>query len=232
MSFTIHSEPHFSNRSNWLRAAVLGANDGLISTASILIGVGSATTEPRTLLVTGLAAMTAGALSMASGEYISVSSQADTERADLHKEKHELTHHPEDELIELAHIYRLRGLDPALAHQVAVALTEHDALAAHARDEIGLTEVSQAKPFHAALASASAFTAGAVWPMMGVLVLPAPTVVWSLAGLTVAGLAVLGVLSARLGGSPIVPAVKRVVVWGVMAMGATSLIGHLFGVNV
>lgn len=232
MSLSIHDEVHLSNRSQWLRAAVLGANDGLISTASLLVGIAAANANSQTLLLTGLASLTAGALSMAAGEYISVSSQADTEKADLAKEHHELTHNSERELLELTRIYEQRGLEQYLAHQVAVALTEHDALEAHARDEIGLTDISTAKPLQASIASALSFIVGAIVPVMGILLLPAETLVWSLASLTVVGLILLGVVSARLGGAPIIPATARVVIWGVLAMLATSFIGGLFGVAV
>ena len=232
MHHSIHDEAHLSNRNHWLRAAVLGANDGLISTASLLVGVAAAGPSSQTLLLTGMAALTAGALSMAAGEYISVSSQADTEKADLEKELHELTHNPERELFELTKIYETRGLDHVLAHQVAVALTEHDALEAHARDEIGLTDLSQAKPIHASVASGLSFITGAILPIIGILLLPAPTLVWSLASVTIVGLALLGIISARLGGAPVIPATARVVIWGVLAMVATSLIGGLFGVAV
>lgn len=230
MHYSVHDEAHLSNRNHWLRAAVLGANDGLISTSSLLVGVAAASPSSQTLLLTGIAALTAGALSMAAGEYISVSSQADTEKADLDKELHELTYNAERELVELTRIYEKRGLDHILAHQVAVALTKHDALEAHARDEIGLTDLSQAKPIHASVASALAFITGAIFPVIGVLVLPAQTLIWSLASLTVIGLILLGIISARLGGAPVIPATARVVIWGVLAMVATSLIGRLFGV--
>ena len=232
MSLSIHDEVHLSNRSQWLRAAVLGANDGLISTASLLVGIAAANANSQTLLLTGLASLTAGALSMAAGEYISVSSQADTEKVDLAKEHHELTHNSERELLELTRIYEQRGLEQDLAHQVAVALTEHDALEAHARDEIGLTDISTAKPLQASIASALSFIVGAIVPVMGILLLPAETLVWSLASLTVVGLILPGVVSARLGGAPIIPATARVVIWGVLAMLATSFIGGLFGVAV
>ena len=232
MHYSIHDEAHLSNRNHWLRAAVLGANDGLISTSSLLVGVAAASPSSQTLLLTGMAALTAGALSMAAGEYISVSSQADTEKADLDKELHELTYNAERELFELTKIYETRGLDHVLAHQVAVALTEHDALEAHARDEIGLTDLSQAKPIHASVASGLSFIVGAILPIIGILLLPAQTLVWSLASLTIVGLALLGIISARLGGAPVIPATARVVVWGVLAMVATSLIGRLFGVAV
>lgn len=232
MHHTIHDEPHLSNRNHWLRAAVLGANDGLISTASLLVGVAAASPSNQTLILTGMAALTAGALSMAAGEYISVSSQADTEKADLEQERHELTHNAERELFELTKIYVSRGLDHTLAHQVAVALTEHDALAAHARDEIGLTDLSTAKPIQASVASGLSFIAGAILPIIAILTLPAQSLVWSLALVTLVGLVLLGVVSARLGGAPIIPAIARVVIWGVLAMLATSLIGRLFGVAV
>lgn len=232
MPHSIHHEPHLSNRNSWLRAAVLGANDGLISTASLLVGVAAANSSSQALLLTGLAALTAGALSMAAGEYISVSSQADTEKADLIKEQYELTHNADKELLELTKIYENRGLDHELAQQVALALTQHNALEAHARDEIGLTEISQAKPLQAAIASALAFISGAILPIIGILVFPAHLMVGSLAVLTLLGLMILGVVSARLGGAPVVPATLRVVVWGVLAMIATAMIGRLFGVSV
>ena len=232
MPRSIHEEKHLSERNNWLRAAVLGANDGLISTASLLVGVAAANQSSQTLFLTGLAALTAGAFSMAAGEYISVSSQADTEAADLAKEQYELDNNPERELLELTRIYESRGLDSDLAHQVAVALTEKDALGAHARDEIGVTEIAQAKPFEAAIASAIAFIIGGVVPILGLFIFPSFNLVYALMGLTIAGLVLLGIASARLGGAPVVPAVTRVVVWGTLAMIATSLIGRFFGVEV
>lgn len=232
MPRSIHEEKHLSERNNWLRAAVLGANDGLISTASLLVGVAAANQSSQTLLLTGLAALTAGAFSMAAGEYISVSSQADTEAADLAKEQYELDNNPERELLELTRIYESRGLDNDLAHQVAVVLTEKDALGAHARDEIGVTEIAQAKPFEAAIASAIAFIIGGVVPILGLFIFPSFNLVYALMGLTIAGLVLLGIASARLGGAPVVPAVTRVVVWGTLAMIATSLIGRFFGVEV
>lgn len=232
MPRSIHEEKHLSERNNWLRAAVLGANDGLISTASLLVGVAAANQSSQTLLLTGLAALTAGAFSRAAGEYISVSSQADTEAADLAKEQYELDNNPERELLELTRIYESRGLDSDLAHQVAVALTEKDALGAHARDEIGVTEIAQAKPFEAAIASAIAFIIGGVVPILGLFIFPSFNLVYALMGLTIAGLVLLGIASARLGGAPVVPAVTRVVVWGTLAMIATSLIGRFFGVEV
>ncbi|HBL96447.1 MAG TPA: hypothetical protein DD294_05615, partial [Psychrobacter sp.] len=200
--------------------------------ASLLVGVAAASTSSQTLLLTGMAALTAGALSMAAGEYISVSSQADTEKADLDKERHELRHNAERELLELTKIYEARGLEHDLAHQVAVSLTEHNALEAHARDEIGLTDISEAKPIHASVASGLSFIAGAILPIIGILLLPAETLVWSLSSLTILGLMLLGIISARLGGAPVIPATTRIVVWGVLAMVATSLIGRLFGVAI
>ncbi|MBP2280261.1 VIT1/CCC1 family predicted Fe2+/Mn2+ transporter [Psychrobacter sp. PL19] len=232
MSYTVHHEPHLSYRNNWLRAAILGANDGLISTASLLVGVAAANPSSQVLMLTGLAALTAGALSMAAGEYISVSAQADTEKADLEQERYELIHNPERELVELTRIYETRGLDQLLAHQVAVALTDHDALAAHARDEIGLTDTAKANPLQAALASALAFIVGAILPIIGILLLPKHTLVWSLSLLALLGLVLLGFVSARLGGAPVLPAIGRIVIWGILAMLATAMIGNLFNTGI
>lgn len=232
--YSAHSEPHLSSRNNWLRAGVLGANDGLISTASLLMGMVAGQASMDVLTLTALAAIIGGALSMGAGEYISVSSQADTEKSDLAKEAYELKHNPERELVELTNIYKARGLDDDLAHQVAVALTRHDALEAHARDEIGLSDALSAKPLEAAMASAASFIIGAVLPLislwlgakfgtdLGVI----------LAGTTLVGLALLGYTSAKLGGARIVPAMARVLIWGVFAMAATALIGKAFGVAV
>ena len=232
--YSAHSEPHLSSRNNWLRAGVLGANDGLISTASLLMGMVAGQASMDVLTLTALAAIIGGALSMGAGEYISVSSQADTEKSDLAKEAYELKHNPERELVELTNIYKARGLDDDLAHQVAVALTRHDALEAHARDEIGLSDALSAKPLEAAMASAASFIIGAVLPLislwlgakfgtdLGVI----------LAGTTLVGLALLGYTSAKLGGARVVPAMARVLIWGVFAMAATALIGKAFGVAV
>lgn len=232
MGNSIHSEPHLSERNNWLRAGVLGANDGLISTASLLMGMVASGASAQIVLLTGVASLIGGALSMGAGEYISVSSQKDTERADLQKERYELTHNPKRELQELTMIYEQRGLSPELAAQVAQALTAHDALAAHARDEIGLSDTLSAKPLQAALSSVVAFALGALLPLISVWILtrviPDHTF-WGLGMVTVAGLALLGAISARLGGAPIMPALTRVVVWGVVAMGVTAGVGHLFG---
>lgn len=230
--FTQHSEPHYSSRNNWLRASVLGANDGLISTASLMMGLAAARPETTVILLTGLAALVGGAISMAAGEYVSVSSQADTERADLSKEAYELQHNAERELDELTVIYQQRGLDQPLARQVAEALTRHDALAAHARDEIGLHPDGAARPMQAALFSASAFCSGAVLPVSVSVLCPSDALVAALAATTLAGLALLGWLSAKLGGAPVRPALFRIVLWGVAAMAATAMIGSLFGVKV
>lgn len=229
--FSVHHEPHFSNRNNWLRATVLGANDGLISTSSLLMGVAAANIDNHTLMITGVASLIAGAISMAAGEYVSVSSQADTEKADLAKEAYELEHNPERELLELTNIYKSRGLNDDLAHQVAVALTEHDALEAHARDEIGLTETGSAKPLEAAMASAVSFIIGALVPVICVWLLPASNLLIGLGASTLLGLGFLGWLSAYLGGAKVFPAVSRVVIWGIVALVATGLIGRLFGVQ-
>lgn len=227
---SIHPEPHYSSRSGWLRAGVLGANDGLISTASLLMGMAAASADTRTLLLAGISALVAGAVSMSAGEYVSVSSQADTERADLDKERHELSKNPELELQELTQIYSSRGLDEALARQVAQALTAHDALGAHARDEIGISEVTPARPFQAAWASALAFCAGAIVPLLLIALLPATLILYGLGAGTLLGLAALGWLSAHLGGAPRGRAVLRIVLWGLGAMGCSALIGHWAGV--
>ena len=230
--YSQHSERHFSNRNNWLRAGVLGANDGLLSTASLLTGVAAAAPDFQTLLLTGVSALIGGAVSMAAGEYVSVSSQSDTEKADLHKERYELAANPDAELAELAEIYRRRGLSAPLAAEVAKALMEHDALAAHARDEIGITETSAARPMQAALASAGSFCAGAALPLLVALTAPAAALIPALAAATLCGLAALGYASAKLGGAPAVPAVLRICLWGAAALAVTGLIGKLAGVAV
>ena len=229
MSRSIHPERHYSSRNNWLRAGVLGANDGLISTASLLMGLVAGGTDGRTLVLSGIAALVAGAVSMSAGEYVSVSSQADTERADLAKERQELDRNPEVELRELTSIYESRGLDHALARQVAEALTRHDDLQAHARDEIGLSETNDTNPQQAAWASALAFICGAVLPVLVVVLLPVYVMLPALAISTLAGLAGLGWLSARLGGAPVGRAVARLVGWGVIALLATYLVGDMAG---
>ena len=229
MSRSIHLERHYSSRNNWLRAGVLGANDGLISTASLLMGLVAGGTDGRTLVLSGIAALVAGAVSMSAGEYVSVSSQSDTEWADLAKERQELDRNPEAELRELTSIYESRGLDRALARQVAEALTRHDDLQAHARDEIGLSETIDTNPLQAAWASALAFICGAILPVLVVVVLPVYVMLPALAISTLGGLAGLGWLSARLGGAPVGRAVARLVGWGVIALLATYLVGDMAG---
>lgn len=225
----IHSERHATGRVGWLRAAVLGANDGIVSTASLVIGVSAAAGGQSQALIAGVAGLVAGAMSMAAGEYVSVSSQADSEAADLDRERSELSKLPKEELEELTGLYLARGLDQHLARQVAEALTEHDALAAHARDELGIYEHTVARPIQAAVTSALTFSAGAVVPVL-CLLLPlrnlTPIVV---AIVSVALLALLGALSARLGGARVGRAVARVTFWGVLAMAITAAIGRVFG---
>ena len=232
MMTSIHTEPHLSHRSNWLRASVLGANDGLISTASLMTGMAAAQPDFQTLLLTGISALVGGAISMAAGEYGSVSSQSGTEQADLEIERRELAQHPEAELAELTRIYCQRGLSPELAQQVAEQLTAHNALDAHLRDEIGLSETTSAHPLQAALASAGAFAVGAVIPLLVTLLLPNAILLPALVVSTLLGLAGLGYVSATLGGAKPLPAVGRVVIWGMIALGVTGLIGKLVGVSV
>ena len=224
-----HAEPHRTRRSGWLRAAVLGANDGLISTSSLLVGVAAAASTRDPVLLAGLAGLVAGALSMAAGEYVSVSSQADTERADLAFERRELARNPERERAELTAIYVARGLTPELARQVSQQLTAHDALGAHARDEIGLSDATRARPIEAALASAAAFTAGAAPPLLLAGFAPFARLTPAVVLGSIALLLGLGGLAARLGGAPIVRGAARVAFWGAVAMGCTSLVGAWFG---
>jgi vacuolar iron transporter family protein len=226
-----HHEMHFLQRSGWLRASVLGANDGIISTASLLMGVAAAGADNSTLLVTGVAGLVAGALSMATGEYVSVSSQTDIEQADLAREARELQDNPDSELRELTGIYIQRGLSPDLAQQVALALSHHDSLAAHARDELGLHEVNQAQPLQAALASALAFASGATLPLLTAWLAPHAQVQSWLIFSTLPFLGLLGAVAARAGGAGIWKGVSRIVIWGALAMAATALIGHWFGVH-
>ncbi len=221
-------ERHYITRIGWLRAAVLGANDGIISTASLISGVAASGAEKPAVLLTGVAALVAGALSMAAGEYVSVSSQADTESADLERERQELKEFPDAEHEELKQIYVARGLSDDLAGKVATQLMATDALAAHARDELGMSEHTEARPIQAAVASALTFASGAVLPLIVVVVTPAPAVVWAVMVASVLFLAGLGALGARTGGSPILRAVVRVTFWGVVAMGVTAGIGRLF----
>ncbi len=225
-------ERHRIERIGWLRAAVLGANDGLLSTGSLLVGVAAAAVAPQQLLVTGIAALVAGAMSMAAGEYVSVSSQSDTEAAERALERAELASDPEAERRELAGIYRKRGLDRALADRVAAELTASDALGAHMRDELGLSDATAARPVQAALASAASFAAGAALPLVTVVVAPTAWQTTAIFAVALAGLAVLGAIGARLGGAPVGRAMVRVLFWGALAMGVTIGIGRLIGTAV
>ena len=222
---------HFIHKSNWLRAAVLGANDGILSTSSIAIGVAAASEFREPVILATLAGLVAGALSMAAGEYVSVSSQTDVENADIAREKIELEEMPELELQRLAEIYEERGLKKETALQVAVELTAHDALGAHVKDELGINEINQAHPLQAALASGAAFTVGGVLPFLVTLFLPMETMEYTLYGLAILFLAILGALAAKTGGSSVSKAVFRVTFWGTIAMVLTALVGHLFGVQ-
>lgn len=224
-----HGEFHRSGRIGWLRAAVLGANDGLISTASLVVGVASAQATSGSILLAASAGLVAGAFSMAAGEYVSVSSQADAERADLAREKHELATDPVREHAELAAIYVGRGLTPRLAEQVADQLTAHDPLAAHARDELGILETTRARPLQAALASAAAFTFGAALPLVLAATVPAGTLSPVVIASSLVLLACLGGAAARMGGAPVLKGAARVSLWGAIAMGCTALVGSLFG---
>ena len=225
-------EQHYVTRTGWLRAAVLGANDGLLSVASLMVGVSGASFERSQLLLTGVAGIVAGAMSMAAGEYVSVSSQADSEAADLAREKRELKAHPEHEQRELAAIYIKRGLSKAMAVDVAEALMAHDSLEAHARDELGITEHSAAKPVQAALASAASFVTGGLAPLIAVLLAPTSQTLAALVVVTIIALAVLGLAGARAGGARLLPAALRVVVWGSLAMAITFAAGKLFHATV
>ena len=227
-----HKESHFVNRIGWLRATVLGANDGIVSTASLIAGVASAGVAQSEVLLAGTAGLVAGAMSMAAGEYVSVSSQSDSEKADLAREKLELETMPEAEHEELAGIYEDRGLDPELARKVADQLMAHDALGAHARDELGMSDISEARPLQAALSSAASFTAGAALPLAAVIISPLALISTITTVASVLALALLGALSAYTGGAPILPAVLRVSLGGAAAMAATALVGHLFGTTV
>lgn len=223
---------HYIHRSNWLRAAVLGANDGILSTASLAIGVAAASENRELLVFTTLAGLVAGALSMAAGEYVSVSSQTDIEKADIERERQELIEMPELELQMLAGIYEKRGLKKETALTVAKELTEHDALGAHMRDELGLNEISQAQPIQAAFASGAAFTVGGALPLLVALFLPLKGMEYSLYGFALFFLIILGSLAAKTGGSSMGKAIIRITFWGTIAMGLTALVGYVFGVNV
>ncbi len=228
----IHLERHYAERIGWLRASVLGANDGIVSIASLLIGVAAANADKSAVLISGIAGLVAGAMSMAAGEYVSVSSQADTELADRARERSELETMPENELEELTTIYQKRGLQRELAEQVAKQLTAHNALEAHLRDELGLTEVHSAQPIQAAFASAGTFAVGAALPLLVAWLSPSSWAVWLIAGSSLAFLAGMGALAAKTGGAGMLKAAFRVTFWGALAMLVTALIGMAFGVAV
>lgn len=223
---------HYIHRSNWLRAAVLGANDGIISISSLAIGVAAASTTREPIILATVAGLVAGALSMAAGEYVSVSSQTDTEKADIQREMAELKEMPEEELQILAQIYEKRGLKKETALQVAIELTEKDALAAHMRDELGINEITQANPIQAALASGAAFTVGGVLPLLVILFAPVKSMEYWLYGFSIIFLIILGTMAAKTGGSSIPKAILRITIWGTIAMLLSALVGYLFGVKV
>jgi VIT1/CCC1 family predicted Fe2+/Mn2+ transporter len=225
-------DSHYIHRSNWLRAAVLGANDGIISISSLAIGVAAASSTREPIILATVAGLVAGALSMAAGEYVSVSSQTDIEKADIEREKKELEEMPEEELKILAQIYEKRGLKKETAMQVALELTEVDALGAHIRDELGINEISQANPIQAALASGGAFTVGGVLPLLVILFAPLTGMEYWLYGFTTIFLIILGTTAAKTGGSNVFKAILRITVWGTIAMGLSAFVGYLFGVNV
>ena len=227
-----HRERHATARIGWLRAAVMGANDGIVSTASLIVGVAASDAGRTSVLVAGVAALFAGAMSMAAGEYVSVSSQSDTEQADLARETAELEHQPESEREELTRIYQARGVDRKTAESVSDQMMAHDALAAHARDELGLSEITAARPLQAAGASALTFTAGAAAPLAVVAFAPSSMLVSAVAAVSLFCLAVLGALGARAGGAPLGPSVLRVTFWGALAMAVTAGVGRLFGTAV
>ena len=229
MPRTTHPETHRTERIGWLRAAVLGANDGIVSTASLLVGVVAAKVDRAELVTVGMAGLVAGAMSMAAGEYVSVSSQADTEAADLAREKLELATEPESEHLELAMIYQARGLTPELASQVAHQLTEHDALGAHARDELGISSITTARPVQAALTSAATFAVGASLPLASALLAPTTRVAEVVAAASLLSLTALGIVAARTGGAPVGRSAARVLFWGALAMAVTAFVGKVFG---
>jgi VIT1/CCC1 family predicted Fe2+/Mn2+ transporter len=224
-----HRETHLIERIGWLRAAVLGANDGLISTASLIVGVAAASPARNEVLVAGIAGLVAGAMSMAAGEYVSVSSQADTEKADLARERRELAEQPEEELNELTQIYVGRGVEPELAHKVAQQMMARDAFAAHARDELGLAPHVIAHPVQAALTSAATFAVGAAFPLLIAVLAPARGLTWTVSIACLIGLAALGAIGARAGGADVAKGILRVTFWGAVAMAATASIGALIG---
>ena len=223
---------HYIHRSNWLRAAVLGANDGIISISSLAIGVAAASATREPIVLATVAGLVAGALSMAAGEYVSVSSQTDTEKADIEREMKELEEMPEAELNILAQIYEKRGLKKETAMQVAIELTEKDALGAHIRDELGINEISQANPIQAAIASGAAFTVGGVLPLLVILFAPLKGMEYWLYGFTTIFLIILGTTAAKTGGSSVPKAILRITIWGTIAMGLSALVGYFFGVKV
>lgn len=225
-----HTERHKSHRIGWLRAAVLGANDGIVSTASLILGVAAAGVGAKSILIAGVAGLVAGAMSMAAGEYVSVSSQSDTESADLDRERKELADDPKHEHDELSAIYVKRGLEAGLASKVSTQLMKHDALGAHARDELGISETLTARPVQAALASAGTFSVGAALPLLVVLLVPVSALVWAVSASSLLFLALLGWLAARTGGAPVITSVIRVTFWGALAMALTAGVGFLFGV--
>ena len=225
-----HTERHKNQRIGWLRAAVLGANDGIVSTASLILGVAAAGVTSQNILITGVAGLVAGSMSMAAGEYVSVSSQSDTEKADIEKERLELASQPDHELDELAAIYMSRGLNADTAKTVAAQLMAHDALGAHTRDELGISDTSAAQPVQAAIASAATFAVGAALPLMVVFVSPQPMLSVAVAASSLVFLAALGSLAARAGGSSVMTAAMRVTFWGTLAMALTYVVGALFGV--
>jgi vacuolar iron transporter family protein len=227
-----HKEHHKTSRVGWLRASVLGANDGIVSTASLIVGVAAAGSSEQAIVLSGVAGLVAGAMSMAAGEYVSVHSQADAEKADLTVEKQELRDEPEAELKELAGIYVKRGLEPALARQVAEQLTAKDALAAHARDELGITEIAEARPIQAAFSSAASFTVGAALPLAVVWLTPRAELVYAVSAASLVFLALLGALAARAGGANPLTGAVRVTFWGALALAVTAGIGRAIGVSV
>ena len=225
----IHGKRHRSQRMGWLRAAVLGANDGILSTSSLIVGVAASSADRAAVLTAGIAGLVAGALSMAAGEYVSVSSQRDTENADLKRERHELATDAEGELVELTGIYMQRGLDRTLAHQVAEQLTANDALAAHARDELGISAINVARPVQAALASAASFAAGALLPLLVTWIVPDRMIEATVTPASLVFLALLGAVAARTGGASMWKGSLRITFWGALAMGVTAGVGALFG---
>jgi VIT1/CCC1 family predicted Fe2+/Mn2+ transporter len=227
-----HEEVHFINRSGWLRAAVLGANDGIVSVSSLIVGVAAADPDPSGVLIAGVAGLAAGAMSMAAGEYVSVSSQSDIEAADIAREKQALIDTPQAEEMELASIFESRGLSPSTAALVARELTEKDALGAHVREELGLSEVHAANPIQAAFASGLTFSVAAALPVVAAMLAPTGQIIWTVVTATLAALAALGALGAHAGGAPKLPATIRVLFWGAAAMAITAGVGHIFGVKV